>query len=341
MFVRVSGKSFRSVVDRLIVNATETINLYKQGNLLYIHTYGAVVHYKYIDILESDTDDFEMSVVVGKMLTLLNDKEDVVLSRQQDIFTITQANFVCRVEINFEGRLDLNAFEQTFDTKYSISSLKELNNDCKSLDNLARALGMRYAPINIYKGKAYLVYSNTALAEKIDLPDMLITSETLRKLVPVLTGSKYDVCYVDYEHGYVYFKVATDEVAVMQMNPVDVRTAMTVEEQLVELSKVTDVDMAMYSEGLSLICQVYPKTLLDMTVGDGGLAFYKMSDSIQFELWNVPRSLCTIRVSTPQVLAVQRLFGHVGSASIMRGDNKLCLVQRTLGKELLIAGLLF
>lgn len=339
MFIRVSGAQFRNVLERMLSTRTDNINFYKEGNRLYMHTYGNIIYNVYIDILESDTDEFEVTAIIEKLVGLLSD-EPVTITKTEELLIITQSNFEYSATVGYETRIQSNAYTCECSEPFPKGVVSSLVLDCKTLDGLARDLGMHYAPINIHNGQAYVLYSNTGLVEDVGLKDMCIGSDVLAKVLSII-GKREATYYVDYQRSVMYVKCSESEVIVVNITDVNKRTVETALNYVNAVMEVTDVDMTKYNDVFTLISQLYTKTLLDLSVCDKELAVYIGSATKQFRTGFNSLPLFTLKMSTSQLSALCKMFGKFNNVSVKRGDNKVCLEQKTLRKQLLISGLLY
>lgn len=341
MFVRVSGAKFTEVINNIVVTSKETVHFYMKDGWLYIQGHSVVIYDVRIPVLEVEQDEveFNCSAVVNKEIRLLNPQLDVVLRVVGEVLSIEQDIFSYTAEQSYEGIVDTHAFEQIFDTKYSSALLRACVYSCKALDGVARSLGVTYSTVNIKEGYAYLKYSNTALILPLDLPDGSLSNETLKKISAFT--DKVTNCVCSCVDGIIYFKISENEVVSTNIGLVDDKMVEDLRNMVNGVKNVTNTNISKYVGDIQLITNIYPRSLLNLTVTENGLRFFMDNINSKLVFGDGGRELCGCKISTPQLTAIQKVYNGAGDVVIRKGENKLCLYQKNSRRTLIVAGLVY
>lgn len=342
MFVRVSGAEFTKVINNIVITSKETVHFYSKDGWLYIQGHSVIIYDARIPVLEAEYGngmEFSCSAVVNKEIKLLNPQLDVVLRMVGDILNIEQNVFSYTTEQSYEGVVDSRAFEQEFDRRYSGVLLRSCVYTCKALDSVARSLGVSYSAINIKNGVAYLAYSNTALITPLDLPDGTISNETLKKILVFTDKVTNSVCCL--VGDVIYFKVSDNEVVSTTIGVVDDKLVEDLNNMISSMVNVGDVSVSKYAKDMQLITKIYPKALLDLTVTETGLRVFMDNINSKLVFGDSGKDKCSCKMSTSQLVALQKIYNDDNNVAVKRGENKICLCQKNSKRILLIAGLVY
>lgn len=341
MRIKVSGKLFKNALLNSMYKTPETVSFYQEDGKLYLQSNSALISNIKVPILESDVDDLDISVIVGSTVQLLNPREDVILEVRGDILQIIQSHFSYGTQRSYESRIPTKAFDMDYSLPYSSDEIKAFNNATKALDEVARVLAGNKESITIRNKKAYIKYSNTGLIMDLDLPDMSITSDALRKVTTALDRSRDSKCCYDKESAVMYFKINADEAVAVPVAEPDNHAVEALEYCLKDTKAVATINFSLYAEYMDAICKAYRKTKVDMSVCQTGLRLFINQLPTSITVGSMSEALCSIQITTAQLQAIHRLFGDCTNVEVRRGENRLCLMQKNSNKVLVIAGLLF
>ena len=341
MQVTVDGKAFKKAVLNSMYRNPATINFYKDGNRLLLQTSGEIMSNILVPIDSSDNDEFDISAIVGNTVKLLNTKEEVRLELRGEILQIIQSHFSYGTTQSFECRVPTKAFDIVYDVPYQVNMIREFVTATKALDELARVLAVDKVPITIFNKKAYMKYSNAGLVMDLDLPNMSITAESLRKVVSALDRSKERNCHFDAESKVIYFKIADNESVAITVADEDRNTVEVLDTLIAETEFVANINISDYLESMYTICSSYKRIELEFSVCEDGIRMFINQTPTQVVVGSSDNALCTIKISTAQLLAISKLFGEYGLVEVRRSENKLCLRQKNLNKTFIMSGMIY
>lgn len=343
MFVRIPGDIFKTTILSLIQGSQKTsVNFLLRGNTLYLQTSGVLVDDKKINVTEYDSEDTcEITVNIDQTINLLNKEEMVDISVRGEVMEIRQESFKFSATKLPEERIDSDVFGKKKDVTLYTDELINYIHSTKALDEVSKILAVGMSPVHIHNGTAYLYYSNTVYVNKLNLPNCAISSELIRKLVPVLGRSDNAKYLYDEDAGLMYIDISTSEVVTLTIQRLNHQMVQGIKNIEVNLRDVGRISMVKYKDYMETICKAYKKLLIELSVCEDGIRLFVDNGNTKFDIGSKKGSLVSIKISTAQLLAIVRLFGSSSDVVIQRGDNSLCFAQQNSRKKLIIAGMLY
>lgn len=340
MLVKASTAHFKESVNALLQGEKKAaVNFrLKEGGLLLQVNKGVVIE-KGVKALWDGQQKVDITVALDGSINLLNEKIPMVdLAFDQDMLRITQELFQYDALRLPEQAVEIP--EIVTWKKLSIEDVRDIASASTYLEEVGRSLGETSAAIDIYKGMAYVIYSNTAFMCPTTLPDLRMTAESVRGLRKALVGSTGEYNFLE-EQGLF---IARQD---------GVRTLVTALRENVEMVDsvlrscnpsrqvlLGKYDLTRYAEAIRFIGSAYRRVLLELSVCKGSVGIFVESPSAHFVVGDVKDIQCSIRLNTAQLACIGKIFGQCRKVSIRRGENCLCLEDRQWGKTLVLSGMI-
>lgn len=340
MLIRASATDFKESMIMLLQGDRRTAVNFRvvDGRLLMQAMKGVMVE-RSIPVRCDGTELVDITVMMESTISLLDDKVRVVdVCVDGDMLEVKQSGFsmtALRVP-----QQSMPVMRDGCTSLLSAGSLREFAVRAGYLADVAKILGESESPVDFTGGAAYLVYSNTAYLEDISLPDMRLTAEALKSLRKVLFGGQ--VSYgLDAAGGI--FTVRQDKETI-------VATALKVNYERVQgirkilgsdLACVGIVDIASHAEIIRAVAAVYKKCMVEVSFCERGIGIFVDSPSVHFSVGEFTGARCTIRINTAQLSCIGRLFGTSRAATVLRGGNLVCLMDKSLRRTLLLSGTIY
>ena len=341
MFARVSGDDFSTSIKAVLKNSGMAVNFHTENGRLYLQASGVIIYNAWIPLLECDEEGIDITVSLDASLQLVDVTKDVVIKQLGNVLSISQEGFSVAAQIAYTERIEDKSFSSDFDRKFEIADLRHCLKECQALDNIARGLSLSYSSITVSEGKAYVQYSNACYATAFNFPDMTVAVEALKTLSNFLKDVKGQVKYgLDLEHRVMYVQLSDRSVVAMAYSECNKKAVESAEMLKTELYDITTVNMETYYDDLSLVVQIYPKVLMQLSVCENGLSVFVDNISTQFKYGSTNKAIFTITLSSSQVLAACKIFSE-GDVSIKKGINKICISREISKQTLVLAGTIF
>lgn len=342
MFVRVPGDSFRSVMMFMLSAGKCTVNISVSKNrCLSVQRLGLVCIEREIPILEMDNEIEDITVDIGTYLQFLNSKEAVNISVTGDILHVKQACFEFSAVRKPEDRMETNLSDIKNKIEFSRYNFVHAVMESRNLDNVGKDNLEPLSDLVINDGYAYTSYSNTRLCVRLNLPDMAIQGETTRELVKFMKADSKGSYAFNKELQLLYLAVTEDTYAVIPVKSVNLQNKVEFTRVLSNVKDVTEINVSKYKDTLSVVCTNYKKHNVELTICNGDLRIYVDGINTKFTVGSAERGLFSIKISVSQLSAIVKAFGNDTSITVAKGDNILCLKQKSLGKQLIMSGIIY
>lgn len=342
MFVRVPGDSFRSVMMFMLSAGKCTVNISVNKNrCLSIQRLGLVCIEREIPILEMDNEIEDITVDIDSYVQFLNSKEVVNISVTGDILQVKQVSFEFSAVRKPEDRMETNLSEIKNKVAFSRYDLVHAVMESRNLDNVGKDNLEPLSDFVVNDGYAYTSYSNTRLCIALGLPNMAIQGETTRELIKFMKADSRGSYSYDEEAQLLYLTVTEDTYAVIPVKSVNLQSKIEFARVLDSVKDVTDINIGKYKDALSVVCTNYKKHTVELTICKGDLRIYVDSINTKFSVGSADRGLFSIKISISQLSAIVKTFGNDASITVAKGDNILCLKQKSLGKQLIMSGIIY
>ncbi len=340
MDVKINGAVLRDSILHMIGNRKGSVTFRNGINGLWLQSRSDIVIDMDVPVLNPISDNFQITVEIDFAISLLEDLETVI-TIVEDIMIIRQKGIEIHIVRSPEEGIEENSIIQEKLCDYSLYELKVVAGIGRSLDLLAKSLAVTKSDIQIIDNKAYISYTNTMVIMPVHLPDMSIASDALRKVVSIL-GKAENLKYgISADHSVLYFHVTGSESISVQIGEPN-KSCLNTELLIASKAKpLTEVVMEPYKSRIEKVCTAYKQAKIELAVHNRGL--YVMLDNItsKFAFGINTEKLYTIRLSIPQLNAVDKIFGSSSATQILHSENVLILKDRNTGVQLLISGVAY
>ena len=337
MFIKVSGTSFSRAVSTSGTSKI-TVNFTKIKDKCRVQIVDDIVVNRYIDITQTDNQDFNITVVLDGAINLINKNLEVILTILGDTLMINQAAFQYIAVREPEDPVTFRLSQDNF-VSWDIGYLKSLVVDIRALQNLGKELGENNINVNIQNKTAVIRMSNTLYAKPLNLPDMKISADTCKALIKHLRGN-IKMMNVESEH-IIVFKDDISEV-IMPYTACDKTIMNTYTTLDKSISKsVTTVDLNRFESIIDILCKAYKRTQVNLTFIDKGISIFVEGSKSKFATGQEGKSLCSIRLSITQLAMLNKILGDLSEVEVWKGSGKICLKQKSYNKVLILAGIVY
>jgi len=339
----VTAKLKSVLIDLLKGSSKVCVNFYVVGNKLYLQSSSAVTIEKEIDVTVTEFDVHnDISVFLDRTVELLNDAELMTEVRiDGNVLMMVQSNITHSAPKQPELRMDIDRSKIEVNETFPIVKLHSVVRSNRALDEVAKELARPTANVSIVGGYAYIRYETMLYKCKADLPDMQITDEVAKSICKVLSSQGTVKYKFDEETGSVYLKDGSGLIVVAPALTPQYAVAKEFANIAEGLQKVTEINFTRFTEIFNTLCKVYSKRLIGLSVCDGDFRVLVNSGETQLDVGSAKNPIVSLEVSIAQLSAMNKCFKESTAVEVWKGDNVLCLKEKTYGGTLIMAGMLY
>lgn len=340
MLVRASAADFKESIIMLLHGASKAaVNFRVREGYLLLQTNEGVVLECSIPVQCDTSEEIDISVIVESTVSLLDEACGTVeIHVTGDMLCITQMGFnMSAIRVPERSVLiDSSGCSLPFNP----GILQGLAARSSYLDDAARVLGEPGSPVDIADGAAYVVNSNVAYIEEVDLPDMRLSAEAVKSLRKILANCR-SAFKLDMERGTL---------TIQQERCSIVATVLSVNHDRVQGMRkllkscntaVGCVDLSGYADTVRVITAAYKKCMVDVSFSEKGIGIFVDSPSVQLNAGEYGDTKCAIRLNTAQLSCMGRLFASSRQVDVVRGGNFICLMDRIQKRILIMSGTVY
>jgi len=339
VYVRIPSVRFRRVIDSLIAGSSISVNLSVHNGKLQVQNYKNIVINKYIDILEKDCDDFDITVNIDLTYRLLNVEKDMTLTLVGDVLELSQDEFSYRTEREPNDKV---VIEPKGDyTEYTIlrTELHQLCNHLRAVENANKEIAMDSPVIDIKDGFAYVKGQDMITKTPVSFPDAQISVEVVKSLYKCM-GNQVKARFYS-QSNLLIVDLGYEDNAFVDVRPYSPDRVDLADRMSRKAVKVTDMSIKKYIDTIDVLSSVYKKTKITLGVGQKDLLLQVNSVNSNIQLGMGSQILVSIYITSGQLKAVSQLLSEHEEIEFRKGDNLLCLMPKNSKQALMLAGITF
>ena len=337
MLFRVSGASFKWAVTEVIGGSSKkSINFTFKEKKLRLQANTIVVVEEFVDIIEQDIDSESFTATLDNTINLINPEHVLNIRINGDTMVLSQQAFEYAVTREYEEAIEY-ACQSTDISNVDKVQLTEVEKDVRSLELVTRTFGLDSVTVAVYEKVCYVDGKSIVYIAPLDLPNVSMTSRTLKALKNVLKGNA-TMC-LD-KQTLVFACDGKRVLSTVDIPDVQaINSLRSIPNSMKLLSK--EFDIGRYSSTIEILYKVYKNSLVNVSICRDGLSLFVDNGVAKIMAGNGQDKLCTIQLSMQQAFCMCKIMGEVDTVDVYGGVNKICLKQKNSKKTLMLAGITY
>lgn len=338
MFIRVQGSVFKRAVKDLITGTGASINLSIHGDKLRLQTAKNIVLNKYVDILEKDSSTESVTAFFDGSIELIADNEVLSITLLGESLELKQATFRYSTFKETEETIECDFVKQQ-EIVLNSAELSSFLYDVRAMELINKDVGGGLLNFDVFNKRAVVGNFNTMYSRNLQFIDSRINSNYLKYLIQQFSGSL--LWGVDTEKRMLK-AIKGDSDIIVPYTLYDKKNIVLFDELCNEV-KSTDcrINFAKYKNTINILCKVYKKVLMDLTICKDGCIIFVDDTVTKFVTGDGTEAQFTIRVSVSQLNMINRVMGDCNDVEVLKGVDKICLRSKNYNKTLIIAGTIY
>lgn len=343
MEIAIRPAIFKKCLKDILGGGTkEVVNFYvdKDRSILELQTSIVVVASVEmpVDIL-ADSDSFDMSIVVDKLVFLVTDNEDVNVKFSEAFISISQGDsYYNSYSRSPEQRIPPDKLGLDAVFEFPLSSFKRICILSRLGESIAKSLAVSPKNLNVVDGRAVIAYPNTVIIKNLDMENFSMSSEALTKLKSFLSTSSSAKYGINRDEGLI--ALCADRAPALVVTGVEPNVTSIL--NLVNLSEDMDtlcsVNLAAQSRQIDALVGITQRGKVEFTVTDAGLRFDLKTPTTMFSIGLNGCPMVSMKITMAQLNIINKMFGD-GVVTVKKGGKLLCLESNS--EKILLSGLMY